>query len=64
MIGKCLSNKNKSATIAKIQKFCKLNKAFISFIAAALTHRNIELRKFITQTLKCLHLSYFKHKPI
>jgi len=29
LIGQCLSNKNESATVAKNQNFCELNKAFI-----------------------------------
>ena len=30
MFGQCLSNKNKSATVAKNQSFCQLNKALYS----------------------------------
>ena len=29
MIEQCLSNKNKSATVSKSQKFCELNEAWI-----------------------------------
>ena len=39
MIRQCLSNKNESATVAKTQKFCKLNKALATAIGQELTER-------------------------
>jgi len=58
MIGQCLSNKNESATVAKNQSFCQLNKAKIcllfQFFLSFLLSCRADCRRSCMETVGCL----------